>query len=235
MSVAVRWCVMCVMLLMFSGCGKIIDWGKKSFNQGTDVDFSTDLVRRYLRSVSVYDQLTTSAKFDVLWLGDEVRTEYAKLHARTYGKTDEQYQALLRRQLEENKHFITFYVLSLYENSLGDPESEWRLFLRVNDKNFAPTEIKVVELVPEYQTFFGKHLNRFRVPYRVMFDAKDIEDNLLVREETETVELFFRSTHKEVVLCWDIDRDNKVVVPQETEELVKPTQGRRAKRHKDQS
>lgn len=213
MVISFRWCASLIMVVMLSGCSKIIDWGKQSFNQGTDISYDIDLIERYIQAVSVYNEGTTLAKFDALWLGDEVRTEYARMHVLTMGKGEEQYQGLLRRQLEENKHFITFYVLSIYENSLGSIDSEWRVSLRVNDQEFAPTEIKVVELVPEYQLFLRKHLNRFRVPYRIMFDARDMEDALLLREETATIELVFRSMQKQVSLIWYIDRDNKVIEP----------------------
>jgi len=213
MRVCLSQSVLFLLVLLLPGCSKIIEWGKESFYQGDDVAFSRDLIERYIRSVSVYDQGTTLAKFDVLWLGDEIRTEYARFHTYIAGRNEEQYQALLRRQLEENKHFIAFYVLSIYENPLGDLDSKWHVTLRINNKEFSPTEIKVVELAPEYQTFLGSHFNRFRVPYRVMFDAKDLEEMFLLREETDKIQLFFRSTQKQVFLEWYVDRENRVVEP----------------------
>ena len=120
------------------------------------------------------------------------------------GKTAEQKKTLLRRQLEENNHFISFYVLSLYEVPLGDPMSKWTLFLQINDKNYAPIEIKTIELLPEYICFFGNKFNRFKVAYSVKFDAKDIEDMPLLTEETINMKLYFRSTIHEVVLIWDV-------------------------------
>lgn len=220
MSIFVRSCVAFMLICTLSGCSKIVEWGHEAFYQGEDIAFNKDLINRYIKMVSVHDQITTVAKFDVLWLGDEIRTEYAKLHTRIAGKSDEQYQALLRRQLEENNHFITFYVLSIYDNPLGDPESNWHVSLRINNKEFAPTEIKVIELAPEYLTFLGEHFSRFRVPYRVMFDAKDFEEAFILREETETIEMYFRSTQKQVSLVWNIDKDNKVVIP--VNECIQP-------------
>lgn len=216
MTISFRLCTIFLLLMMLSGCSKVIQWGQLSFYQGLDITFDANLIDRYIRAISVYDQGTTLAKFDVLWLGDEVRAEYAKMHVMTMGKSEEQYQGLLRRQLEENKHFITFYILSLYENPLGNFDSNWRISLRINGKEFAPTDIKVIELAPEYKAFLDTHLNPFRVPYRVMFDARDLEDALLLREETSIIELIFRSMQKQVELRWDIDRDNRVVM------LLKP-------------
>ena len=226
--------LMFILVMMLGGCSKIIEWGHESFYQGDDVSFNKELINRYIRAITVYDQITTMAKFDVLWLGDEIRTEYTKFHIHIAGKNEEQYQALLRRQLEENKHFITFYVLSVYDNSLGDPDSNWHITLCINDIEFAPTEIKVVELAPEYKAFFGDRFNRFRVPYRVIFDAKDLDEVLILREETESLTLCFRSTQKQVALTWDIDKDNKVIVPaKEIPEIEKRKScGRRKKTKK---
>ena len=200
-------------LTTLSGCKRLIDWGNQTFNQGIDLVYNKELIERYIKSISVYEQGTTLAKFDALWLGDEVRAEYAKIHVLTTGKTDEQYQGLLRRQLEENKHFISFYVLSVYDNPLGSPDSEWRVSLRVNDIELAPTEIKVIELVPEYHLFLNKHINRFRASYRIMFDAKTIDDIALVDAGTTYLELIFRSMKKQTQLRWDIDAEHKVFIP----------------------
>jgi hypothetical protein len=207
----------CVCLL--PGCNKVVEWGKRSFNQGVDVLFNKSLIKEFIKGATLYDELDTAAKFDVLWLSDAVRSEYARLHAYTQGKSDEFYQGLLRRQLEENKHFVTFYILSLYDMYLGMPESKWQFFLRVGDKNIAPSEIKAIELLPEYKTFFGDQLTRFRAPYRVMFDAKDIDDNDIITSETKIIELVFRSTHKELVLGWNYKPH--VIVPTTGDDVQK--------------
>ena len=115
-------------------------------------------------------------------------------------------EAFLRRQLEENNHFITFYVLSSYEYPLGDVNSEWTLFLNIDGKHYAPIEIKAVELSPEYIYIFGKKYNRFKVPYSVKFDAKDINDQFLITPETKNITLYCRSLNSEVTFVWDIVR-----------------------------
>jgi hypothetical protein len=193
----------CLLLCVLPGCRRVVEWGKKCFYQGESIPFDKPLMKRSIKSFAAYDEFDTVARFDALWLSNEVRTEYARLHAYTYGKSDAFYQALLRRQLEENKHFITFYVLSLFDAPLGDSESEWSLFLQVNGTNIAPSEIKVIELLPEYKTFLGTRCSKFRVPYRVMFDAKDIEDQAVLSQDTKEIELIFRSTNRELTLRWD--------------------------------
>jgi hypothetical protein len=195
--------MLCALLLLPS-CGKIIDWGKNSFVQAPSLDFDRSVAEKYSKSVVAYDQLTTLAYFDALWLSDDVRIAYADLFALKFGKTEEQKNTFLRRQLEENNHFMAFYVLSLYEYPLGDPMSAWTVFLKIDDKNYAPIELKAVDLSPEYVYLFGKKYSRFKVAYSIKFDAKDIEDQFLITPETKEIKLYFRSINKEVSLAWDI-------------------------------
>lgn len=191
------------LLLLLPGCGRVVDWMQDSFQQATTLQAHCDVSEKYSKSITVYDQFSTKAKFDVLWLSDEIRAMNVDLFSLKFGKTVEQKKTLLRRQLEENNHFISFYVLSLYEVPLGESLSAWGLFLRINDKNYSPIELKTVELSPEYMCLFGKKFNRFKVAYSVKFDAKDIEEMPLITENTKEMKLFFRSTMHEIVFVFD--------------------------------
>jgi hypothetical protein len=193
-----------LLLLLLPSCGKLIDWGKERYNTVSYINYDRTLAQKYLRSIITYDQLTTEAYFDALWLSDEVRAAYVDLFVLKFGKTEEQQKIFLRRQYEENNHFISFYVLSLYENPLGEPLSEWTPFLRIDEVNYQPIEIKVVDLSPEYIYLFGKKYNRFKVAYSVKFDAKDIEDEFLITPDTQKIDLYFRSAQKEAILSWDV-------------------------------
>jgi hypothetical protein len=193
-----------ILLLLLPGCGRMIDWGTKTFVQAPSLQASVSDAQKYIRSVTSYDQLTTRARFDVLWLSDDVRTNYTNLFVLKFGKNEEQKRTFLRRQLEENNHFISFYVLSLHEYPLGDTNSEWTLFLTIDNKHYTPIEIKSVELSPEYMYIFGKKYNRFKVPYSVKFDAKDINDQFLVTPETKNITLHCRSLSAEVTFVWNV-------------------------------
>jgi hypothetical protein len=199
------------LLVLLPGCGKMVDWVSDSFTQVSPLDVHCDVVEKYSKSITTYDQLTTVAKFDALWLSHEVRQVYVDLFALKFGKTEEQKRALLRRQFEENNHFISFYVLSLYEYPLGDTHSAWTLFLTIGNKNYAPIEVKAVELSPEYMCMFGKKFNRFKVAYSVKFDAKNIDDLPLINDNTTDMKLVFRSVKKEAILTWDLAAEKKVV------------------------
>src|SRR5579863_6579148 len=208
------------MLVLLPGCGRWIDWGHRTFEQTPTINSPVAAAQKYIRSVTSYDQLTTTARFDVLWLSDDVRTNYADLYALKFAKTDEQKKTFLRRQLEENNHFISFYVLSLYDQPLGETNNDWNLFLTIDDKNYSPIEVKSVELAPEYMHIFGKKYNRFKVPYSVKFDAKDIDDNFLITPETKNITLHCRTLKVDVTFEWDLSSAEDGIKEEAPEEVV---------------
>ena len=199
-----------VILATLPGCGTLIDWGRETVNQAKKTEQHNVIPRRNTRSVHAYDQLDTVAIFDAIWLSDAVRTAYSDAYSLRFGKSAEKRNTILRRQLEENQHFISFYVLSLYEMSLGDELSQWAVFLDIDGTNYAPIEIKQAELNPEYQTFFGNILTRFKVPYQINFDARNIDDDHLLDGATQQMVLHFRSTKKDITLAWYFDENGSL-------------------------
>jgi hypothetical protein len=87
---------------------------------------------------------------------------------------------------------------------LGDPESEWALFLKVDDQLIVPIEIKGIDLSPEYKQFFGKKNSRFKTAYQIKFNAIDDNEQPFVTPQTNAIALVFRSLTKEAQLQWDI-------------------------------
>jgi hypothetical protein len=193
-----------IMISVLSGCTKVVHWVSSSVPQATTLDVACEDAQPYIKSAIYYDQLSTACHFDALWLSDNVRELYVNLVMLRNGKSDEQRKVMLRRQLEENNHVIAFYVLSLYECPLGDPESAWVLFLRINDKNYFPLEVKVVDLSPEYICIFNKKYNKFKVAYSVKFDIKNAEEESIIGDDTTSMALYFRSVRKEAFVEWDI-------------------------------
>jgi hypothetical protein len=176
-----------------------------NFNQVTFLDIDCTIPRAYIRSVVAYDQFTTIAQFEALWLSDEVRSSYTELYSRTNGKNEAQKKALLQRQLDESKHFIMFLVLTPYEMPLGEQKSIWNVFLAIDDTSFfAPIEIKQVEILPVYRAYFGEKAMRFKSVYQIKFDARDVNDNALITSSTQQLVLYFRSIKQEVKIVWNI-------------------------------
>lgn len=191
------------MLPFIAGCFRVTHWIEDSFYQGEPVTGYAKIPHHYIRSATVYDQFTTSAIFDVLWLSDEVRTAYTMTYALKNGKTDTMRKAYLRRQLEENRHFISFYVLT-NNILLGEGHNKWAVFLDVNGAVYYPYEIKTIELSPEYQSFFGPRFNRFKTVWLVKFSAKDVSGAPILTNETDKLRLYFRSIKKETAMVWHL-------------------------------
>jgi len=197
-------------LFFLPGCGRLIDWGKEAVGQGEDLKKDLKETREHICSSRIYDQFTLIGAFDSLWLTDQVRETYVDLYVLKHGKTEGDKKVLLRRQLEENNHFISFYVLSVSDIVIGEKDSEWTLLLKIGDYYFVPTELKTTELTPEYKTIFGKKLTRFKTAYILRFNAKDIEDTPLIQPDVDAIHLVFRTTKKELVQSWCIRKDRKV-------------------------
>ena len=204
-------------LIILPNCGRIIDWGKSNFYQGENYNNHVKLVKPFIKSVTIYDELTTRANFHVLWLSDEVREQYTHLHSYRFGKDEEKYNAFLRRQLEENVHFISFYVLSIHEVKLGDTQSKWSFFLDIDGIMYHPLSFKSVELPYEYQLFFGDLWNRFKSPYLLRFAAIDAQGDPIIKPETHVLKLITRSGNKESSFVWRLkDLPEEPVVPKVT-------------------
>lgn len=203
-----------LVLVFLPGCGcRVIQWGKDWCNQGSNVPNLYGAAACYLRSISVYDQFTTLAMFDALWLSDEVRTMYVNMCAYKTCKTQDQRDTILRRQLAENEHYISFYVISLYEVPLKEKEGVWTISLEVDDACYMPVEVKAVDLSPEYEAIFGKRLTCFKVPYIVRFDAYDTNKCALITSTTKSIKLIFRSVIKECCVEWCLCHSQNCEVP----------------------
>lgn len=188
------------------GCGKVYDWARGNFDQGREFkneDIITE-ARNEIKTATVYDLFSVVGKFDALWLSDKVRDLYVNLFALKHRKDEAQQKVFLRRQLEENNHFISFYVLSLHDVVLGEQDTNWSMFLKVGDNVYTPKEIKIIDLDPVYKDIFGKMSNKFKDVYLVYFNAKDIENNYIINPDVETISLSFRSVNKEVSFTWDV-------------------------------
>jgi len=122
-------------LFFCSSCVKYYEVAESEFPQGEEQEDKREVVHNNLRSVAVYDQYQTQALFDALWLSDEVRTTYVDMYCTRRGRLDEGKESLLRRQLEENRHWISFYILTdIRDNQylgLNEKNALWTVYLEV--------------------------------------------------------------------------------------------------------
>lgn len=197
------------------GC-RYINWAKEQLPQGRKITYDTNVVRRNIRSLHLYDQFDTLAHFDALWLSDEVRCMYAQVYAQKHGLCDDRYEEFERRQLEENNHYISFYLLAAIsedgKTSLSDKNSVWSIYLEIDGCIYQPVEIKLIdELAPEYELFFGVRLTNFKKSYLVKFDARDIDGEFLLDEGTNYFDLWFKKTDRQAGMRWYLTPEGDVL------------------------
>lgn len=190
------------------------------FHQGHDQNDERNALDGNKKKVAIYDEFITKAIFDVLYLSDSVRIAYVNKHVQKKGLDDSTKKRLLSTELEQNKNWIKFYILSdirdKEHDSLTAKNSTWSLFLRFNDEtNVQPLSIKEVELPPEYQYFFGSRFTLFQRYYEVTFPAKNLNNRSYIRDKTP-FKLFFSSSYKETALIFNED------IPVITEEKKEP-------------
>ena len=207
MKVLIRAVAVCTLVLL-AGCGGIKEWAHETFDQGKEHAQQRKIINQYLRSLSIYDQFSTVALFDALWLSDEIRTLYAQNYAAMHGRSEEVEKTFLRRQLKANTQHISFYVLSTHEIPLNLKPSEWVMHLVIADKKYAPTEVKAVELAPEYESFFGKTLSNHKRPYEVRFERKDT-DGKDILYNAESMKLVFSGPVHYSSVSWDISKNSQ--------------------------
>lgn len=177
-----RWLLIAVSSLLFviTGCVKVSDIISTEFPQAQKHEPSYLTIKEYLRSITLYEGFETKAQFDVLWMSDDICSIYAALRSAKVGHNDNERDAFLVRHLEDNRHWITFYVLTEVNDdahiSLNDKNSSWSLFLQFAQGNKAtPVSIKEVDLEPEIRFLFGSRFEMFKKSYRVRFAANHLD------------------------------------------------------------
>jgi hypothetical protein len=210
-------------LIFLTGCNKIINWGQQNFEQAKV--YSQKFIsagRAYVRSTIVYSQFTTVATFDAIFLTDEMRMIYVDYHKQCHGLSEEQESLMRQRMINENKYFISFYVIAaqkehLYETDkslfngiyqkqteiLGSKDASWNASMIVGNKEYLPESIRVVELPMEYRNCFGHRVNQFSTTYLVRFAVANPQDRLILQPgKKHNVALKFTSPLYQVDLKW---------------------------------
>jgi len=205
----VNLCVVAVFVLL-PGCVPYHKIGKTEFPQGQSKDPARSILVNNLRSTRVYDQFNTLATFDVLWLSDQTRTYYTELYSTRRGKDAESTDALLRRQLEENKLWISFYVLADVRGDsnnqlLSEKNAAWTMYLKnTAGATVTPILVKEIMLEPEIMLMFGSLLNSFKTAFIVKFPVQDLAGAEYLKEK-ETFKLVISSVRKSCELEWSTD------------------------------
>ncbi len=214
-----RFFVMIVTLGMLPACIKYHDLVKSEFPQGEKQLDQSSVAATHRRSATVYEEFTTKAIFDGLWLSDTLRTSYVDMYAHKRGLNAEAREALLKRQLEENRVWLSFYLLAdVRDNSftqLNEKSSFWTMYATLDGKHkLVPESIKEVELEPEFQQLFGARFNHFKATYLVKMRLTDVMAEHIAASKYNDIKLTIGSVYKQCVMDWkkeDMKRNDKVL------------------------
>lgn len=194
------------MFILFPSCVKYYELSKSEFPQGKEKEFDKKVVINSLQCKKIYDQFATKAIFDVLYMSDELRTLSTVLYCAQHGKDNNFKSAMLRRQLEENRHWVSFYILSWMPNDLdkqlNDKEATWGMYLEFEDgTKVSPVSIREVDDLPaEIRFYYGYRVSDYKTPYLVKFPARD-GDKLYLKNKPN-FKLIMSTVDKECVFKW---------------------------------
>ncbi|MFH1461412.1 MAG: hypothetical protein ABIF12_00480 [bacterium] len=202
-----------LVLFLFPSCIKYYKISNIEMHQGHDHEDERNALDGNKKTVAIYDQFMTQAIFDVLYLADPVRLAYVDKHCEKIGADLTTKKAMQAREIELNKNWISFYVLSDIRDkkhvSLTDKKSSWSIYLKfVDGATISPISIKEVDLEPEYIYLFGPMFNLFKRCYEVKFPARDLSRNFYIINE-EPFQLFFSSAYKETALIFNEKDDSR--------------------------
>lgn len=195
-------------LVLLPGCRRIINWGRDHFVQGEKRPIPMDIVKDHIRSCRVYDTFDTLGLFDVLWLSDEIRRVYTDIYAAKVGKTEDEKEIFLEAELNENKKYISFYVVSIIptqdHNTLGDKLGPWMIQLSIDNVRYQPKSIKEVTLSTEYTMMLHKYWNRQKTVYLVKFDAT-CQGKPIINPTTDEIILVLNTIDRSCEMHWNIE------------------------------
>lgn len=198
-----------IYLLCLPGCLKVVDWVKDEVPQVCKSERNV-LLCPDIQTLRLYDQLTLKGTFDVLWLSKKIKEQFADMYAHKKGFSQEQKASFLKNEFEEDSHFITFYILSLFTVELGK-ESDWNVTLTIDGIQYPIIELKPIDLPYEYQYMFGKKWNNFKKAYRARFTSKEIVDKISLAGLKNMVLTFHRleseSGQLHGYIDWDISKN----------------------------
>jgi hypothetical protein len=201
--------LICLMILfIFPSCVKYYELSKQECYQGKTLSDRKEISKNNLRKLTINDQFSTMAIFNCLWLSDDVRNAYVEMNCTRKGKDEQAKMALFTRQLEENKHWISFYILAdirdKTDGSLSDKNSPWSLYLESQDnRKVAPLSIKEIDIEPEYKFLFGPKFNLFSRVYEVKFPAADLTGAQYIKKQTEPFKIVACSPIKQGEIWWN--------------------------------
>jgi len=194
-----------VISMVLPGCFKSYKLVPSESSQGKELTDKREVVKKNLRTVRVYNQWSTEAIFDVLWLSEQARRAYVDLYSTRRGKSGVQRKDLLDKELNELQNKIVFYVLAdvraKQNKSLSETNPSWTFFLEAGGTKIPSSSIQEVELSPEAKALFGDRSRnpKFKIPYRVEFPASSVREDVLKKP----FKMIISSVSRQCELGWN--------------------------------
>lgn len=188
------------MVILITGCIPYHKIVKKEFPQGENTEKKNRLLN-YVKTIRLYAGLSTLLELNALWLSNEIRHEYVMKYCTRRGEGTAFKNDMLRKELAENKKWITFCVListsSSETSALSDKNPFWTLCLQLpSGETIVPESIKEAELDPELISFFGDIYTHFKRPFLVRFP--------LPKTKFNSMSLLIESVRRKTYVYWDI-------------------------------
>lgn len=184
MLIKAKRCLTLILLpIILSSCSRLMNWGRKTFNQGCSVKDSLNCYKKLIRSTKVYDQLSTLGIFDSVILTKDVVDAYNKA-----AKANLKFSG------------TAFFILAFADRTDYKPlnseltnEWAWHMYLMVNDKKLEPLYQKCISLPSEFKMLFGDKYTRFKSSYLVEFEKVRLDG---------MITLCFKSLRKTTAISW---------------------------------
>lgn len=210
-------------IITLGGFSKITEWGKENFKQTAQhAKPFVDKALPFVKMIKIRSQFSILATFDVMLLTDEMRMLYVDFYKKDHGLTKTQELSLRQRQLNENKYFISMYVVAtqsdrIYVNNralftgehqktgviLGMKDANWNVRMIIGGREYWPESIRVVDLPMEYRQCFGIAGSQFATTYLVRFAASDDSGRpILLPHQKSSIILQFTSSLYQIDAVW---------------------------------
>lgn len=199
--------VIACILGLLPACIKYHDIVKSEFPQGEKQPDVSAVADVHKRSATVYDQFSTKAIFDSMWLSDSLRRSYVDMYAHKRGIDGEAREAELKRQLAENRVWLSFYLLADVRDrsftQMNEKDSFWTTYAVIDGKHkIVPESIKEVELEPEFQQMFGSRYVHFKTPYLIKMRVSEQMAEHIASGKYTSIALVVGSVYKKCEMVW---------------------------------
>jgi hypothetical protein len=218
MKQMLTWSGMILLMVLLPACDRYVRWPRDVFYQGEHHDNVSGVVRAYTKSIRMYDQFSTVALFDILWVSDEIREQFVQSRSCRKHFTAHQEEAVRACLVGQREQYITFYVFAprAYDSymSLACPQSSWSIALSIDGCMYQPYDICVWDLESELYDVISAHCLRARTCYRVRFAAYTRDGyHLLGPERKKDIQVIVSNATHQACAQWAFTVCGAIKVP----------------------